>query len=194
MRNSDDVPARWDDGSSLNPREAEASRPVDFDIPANLPSEIAPEVTPEVVSEVVSEVAIVSKADSNADNTFAVSPTPFAAKPKPKPSLSLMLATRPLWQIVVGLGLGAIGLTCVAIGLFTLSGLALQGLGRAVAGLIAGIIVLILFGSIPAALTVFTIQTHGVTQHQGVSSETARLALGAAIVIGIAIGICSRLF
>jgi hypothetical protein len=104
-----------------------------------------------------------------------------------------MLSTRPLWQIVLGLGVGAVGLTGVAIGLFTLSGLALQGLGRAVAGLVAGIIVLVLFGSIPAALTVFTIQTHAVTQQQGVNSATARLALGAAIAIGIAIGVCSRL-
>lgn len=140
-----------------------------------------------------------SESGSKTDDALVRPPIISSAEPKltpqrePKPSWVAMLSTRPLWQIVLGLGVGAVGLTGVAIGLFTLSGLALQGLGRAVARLIAGLIVLTLFGSIPAALTVLTIQTHAVTQQQGVNSGTARLALGAAITIGIAIGVCSRL-
>jgi hypothetical protein len=50
-----------------------------------------------------------------------------------------------------------------------------------------------LFGSIPAALTVFTLRTHALTQQQGVNSGTASLALGMAIAIGLVIGVCSRL-
>ncbi|NJN60232.1 MAG: hypothetical protein HC795_00675 [Coleofasciculaceae cyanobacterium RL_1_1] len=140
-----------------------------------------------------------SESGSNAKDIAGHAPivsapkSPLTPKLAPKPRVSAMLATRPLWQIVVGLGVGAIGLTGVVIGVFTLSGLALQGLGRAVAGLIAGLLVLILFGSIPAALTVFTLRTHAMTQQHGVNSGTASLALGMAIAIGLAIGVCSRL-
>jgi hypothetical protein len=102
------------------------------------------------------------------------------------------LADRPLWQIVSGLGLGAIGLTGVAIGLFTLSGLALQGMGRAVASLIAGAIVLALFSGIPVLLAVLTLQTNRAIRHQGVSANTAKLALGIAIAIGVVGGVCGR--
>lgn len=140
-----------------------------------------------------------SESGSNAKDTAGHAPigsapkSPLAPKLAPKPSVGAMLATRPLWQIVVGLGVGAIGLTGIAIGLFTLSGLALQGVGRVVSGLIAGLLVLTLFGSIPAALTVFTLRTHALTQQQGVNSGAASLALGMAIAIGLAIGVCSRL-
>lgn len=112
--------------------------------------------------------------------------------PRSRSSLSLFLGTRPLWQVVLGLGIGAIGLTSLVIGVFALSGLALQGLGRAVANLIAGVMVLALFGSFPAAFILVAIQTLGIVQQRGVSAGTAKLVIGVAIGLGIAIGLLGR--
>jgi hypothetical protein len=185
MGNSDDRPAGSKDAPSLNLGGADASLSVTPQPSLILPSEGMPERPTNVTIAPESDAAI---------EDASLLPLPVGSpRPKPTPRFSARLADRPLWQIVSGLGLGAIGLTGVAIGLFTLSGLALQGMGRAVASLIAGAIVLALFSGIPLLLAVLTMQTNRVIRQQGVSAETAKLALVLAIAIGVVGGICGRL-
>jgi hypothetical protein len=184
MGNSDDRPAGSKDAPSLNLGGADASLSVTPQPSLILPSEGMPERPTNVTIAPESDAAI---------EDASLLPLPVGSpRPKPTPRFSARLADRPLWQIVSGLGLGAIGLTGVAIGLFTLSGLALQGMGRAVASLIAGAIVLALFSGIPVLLAVLTLQTNRAIRHQGVSANTAKLALGIAIAIGVVGGVCGR--
>ncbi|TAF54721.1 MAG: hypothetical protein EAZ61_05260 [Oscillatoriales cyanobacterium] len=176
MRNSD--------GSTVN-SEGVDTPPITQEQPPVLSLEGRPELAP--------GVTIAAESDTTAEDVKVFPSPSVPPRPKPNLNLSVNLADRPLWQIVSGLGLGAIALTGVAIGLFTLSGLALQGLGRAVAAVIAGTIVLGLFSGIPMLLAVFTLQTSRAIQQQGVSAGTSKLVVGIAIAIGVMGGIWGRL-
>jgi len=184
LPNADDWPGDGDDGLMSDRLGAEASLAVEL--------ELEPELGVTTIDETAdraSELAIAPYTQEDLNRTPSV---PLRSQSRSQSSFSRFFATRPLWQVVLGLGISAIGLTSAAIGIFTLSGLALQGLGRAVANLMAGIMALTVFGSVPAVVTLVTLQTDEFMQRQGVSARTTKLAIGLAIGIGIAIGLLGR--
>ncbi|MGD1901970.1 MAG: hypothetical protein ACFB9N_06995 [Geitlerinemataceae cyanobacterium] len=104
---------------------------------------------------------------------------------------ALDLTNRPLWQVAVGLGGGAIVLTLVVIEAIAASGLAIQALGRAIVAIVTGAMTLVLFAALP--LGSVAVAQRWLNAKRGPNLRYLRVAIAIAIISGITIGILIRL-
>jgi len=125
--------------------------------------------------------------------SIASAPSPNELRKTPATAIATTLARRPLWQVVIGLGGGAIGLTLLAIALLTVSGLALRTLERAIVTTLAGATVLALFAAVPTGAIVYARRSIAQALPHGATQNRLRLAMAIAVAGGVAIGIVLRL-
>ena len=109
-------------------------------------------------------------------------------------AIALKLVERPLWQLVVGLSSGALVLTLLAIEALTLSGWALQTLGRTVVMLTAGGTTLLIFVAAPTAIAWTAQHSVKAARARDVSVKSIKLGVAIAAFGGVTIGILVRLW